>query len=153
QIQNTPGGYGGETSSRGWGKATFTYNSPSARGPVWGDWRVNVIYSLEERGAFFLPSNIGQEIKYGPIQTNVDMAVEKDLKLRGGNRVTLFVIVTNLLNNQEPGTISLPDWYNMGLVAPRPDDATYLQRGGDPNYLTRFRGNPRLVDFGFRVSF
>jgi len=117
-----------------------------------------MIYSIEERGAFLLATSAGQQIKYGPIQTNVDLAVEKDIKLRGGNTVTLFAIITNLLNNMEPGAAytapaALGDWYNMGLVAPRPDDATYLQRGGDPSYLTRFRGNPRLVDFGFRVNF
>jgi hypothetical protein len=136
----------------------FVLNTPSGvrSGPGWMGWLVsdlnaNVLWRMRTGRRFNWTPPEGQlRRERGPIDSAVDLSVEKVFNAKGRVNPSFFVEVRNLFNDRSDPD-SGPDYVRWGLQTPRPDDANFLKYG-DPteaNYVYP----PRQVNLGVRVTF
>jgi hypothetical protein len=115
------------------------------------DLNANVLWRMRTGRRFNWTPPEGQlRRERGPIDSAVDLSVEKVFNAKGRVNPSFFVEVRNLFNDRSDPD-SGPDYVRWGLQTPRPDDANFLKYG-DPteaNYVYP----PRQVNLGVRVTF
>ncbi len=136
------------------------YQSPTGFGPAlrgWsplGDLRANLVYRVQSgRPIYYTPPGKQQELRHKPLQSTVDLQMEKTLAGRGSRNAVFYVEFFNLFNQQDSNIpFNYTDYVQWGLNLPRPNDPDFLTYG-DYNELTRYVGNSRQVNIGLRFNF
>ncbi len=159
------GGRGGEKVGGRIGQANvqFVLNTPSnvQLGPRVTSWLVsdlqaNMLWRLRTGRRFtWRPTGGQQKVGKGPINTRVDLSVEKTFNTKGRVRPSFFVEARNLFNqadDEDNATNSRGvNYMRFGLTDPNPDDKNLLNYGDLTEASKVYE--PRQTHFGIRVIF
>jgi outer membrane receptor protein involved in Fe transport len=123
---------------------------PKFLGWLASDLHANLLYRVRTGPSFQWTAPDGKSLRdRGPMDTIVDLSIDKAFNAAGRVKPSVFVEVRNLFNQQDDADTS-DDWMRWGLQLPRPNNTDFLQYG-DPD-LSYVRA-PRQTNLGVRFSF